>query len=87
MDRKELEKLLLAEVKKYVGNDSAYEDDSLLEIDPATWHLAIVASDTAEASCDYYDIMDLVEMSVDNPGQWQPCEEAIAEVAAEYFPA
>ena len=35
-------------------------------------------------NCDYYPMMDLVKMSVTEPGKWVPDMDAINEVAAEY---
>ena len=34
--------------------------------------------------CDYYPMMDLVQMSADDDGRWLPDDDAIASVVDEY---
>lgn len=36
------------------------------------------------AGMDYVDVMDLIKMSTDNPGQWIPDDDAIRRLAEDY---
>lgn len=84
MNTKEFINALRKIVKEYIADEETYSDDVQLRIDTTTWQLDIADPEDDLPNCDYYPIMDLVSMSASNPGQWQPDEDAIAEVAAEY---
>lgn len=85
----ELEKKLLTAVEEYISREESYDDNAQISIDPATGEVELIAGaelpeDTDASSLDYYDVMDLVMMSPEEPGKWLPDTEAIASVAAEY---
>lgn len=84
MDSKEFIKRLRETVEEYIAGEQGYSDDVQLEIDTTTWEMDIADPENDLPNCDYYPIMDLVKMSVDEPGKWEPDESAIESVAAEY---
>ena len=71
-------------VEDYIAEEEAYSDDVQLEINTVTWEMDIADPENDLPNCDYYPIMDLVKMSVENPGQWEPDINAITDLAAEY---
>lgn len=86
---KELEKRLLTAVEEFIAGEESYDDNAQISIDPATGTVALIAGDelpedTDSSALDYYDVMDMVMMSPDEPGKWLPDNEAIASVAADY---
>lgn len=96
MDKKDLYNKIILAVGEFIEAEEAYDDNAQLEIDPATWNVALVGFEDAEPEGmdmvanvsdgkDYYDVMDLVRMNPDEPGQWLPDEEAINSVSEEYF--
>lgn len=84
MNEKEFVKRLRETVEDYIAGEESYSDDVQLEIDTTDWSMDIADPENDLPNCDYYPMMDLVKMSVDNPGKWEPDEEAIASIAAEY---
>lgn len=84
MDTTKFIKALTDLVNEYIAADEAYSDDVQLEINTTTWEMDIADPENDLPNCDYYPMMDLVKMSVVNPGQWESDHEAIADVAAEY---
>ncbi|MDE6009710.1 MAG: hypothetical protein K2G90_10935 [Muribaculaceae bacterium] len=84
MNTKEFIKSLQSVVKEYIADEEAYSDDVQLRINTTNWQIDIADPEDDLPNCDYYPIMDLVSMSTTAPGQWEPDEGAIAEVAAEY---
>lgn len=71
-------------VKEYIAEEEAYTDNAQLQINTLTWEMEIADPENDLPDCDYYPMMDLVKMSVENPGQWETDTDAISEVAAEY---
>lgn len=71
-------------VKDYIAGEEGYSDDVQLEINTMTWEMDIADPENDLPECDYYPMMDLVRMSVTEAGKWEPDEEAIESVAAEY---
>ncbi|MDE6577540.1 MAG: hypothetical protein K2J82_04155 [Muribaculaceae bacterium] len=84
MNTKEFISSLREIVREYIADEEAYNDDVQLQINTTTWELEIADPENDLPNCDYYPMMDLVSMSSTEPGKWEPDEEAIAEVAAEY---
>ena len=84
MNHTEFTKLLRETVEDYISGEEGYSDDVQLEINTTDWSMDIADPDNDLPNCDYYPMMDLVKMSVDEPGRWVPDEEAIQSVAAEY---
>ena len=71
-------------VEEYIDGEENYGDDVQLEIDTTNWNMDIADPENDLPNCDYYPIMDLVRMSTENPGSWEPDNAAIESLAAEY---
>lgn len=71
-------------VREYIESEEAYSDDVQLEINTMDWSMDIADPENDLPNCDYYPLMDLVKMSLSEPGKWEPDESAIQSVAAEY---
>ena len=84
MNTKDFIERLRAVVVDYIEGEESYSDDVQLEIDTTTWAMDIADPENDLPNCDYYPMLDLVKMSVENPGKWEPDEAAIESVAAEY---
>lgn len=84
MNTKQFIEALRDIVKEYIADEEAYSDDVQLQIDTTTWQLEIADPENDLPNCDYYPMMDLVRMSTTDPGRWEPDEDAIADIAAEY---
>lgn len=84
MNTKQFIEALRDIVKEYIADEEAYSDDVQLQIDTTTWQLEIADPENDLPNCDYYPMMDLVRMSTTDPGSWEPDEDAIADIAAEY---
>lgn len=84
MDYSAFRALVAEQVNRYVNNEGRYDDDTQLCIDRNTMQVSLADGDEDNPACDYYDIMDLVEMSVMQPGKWMADDDAIDEVAHTY---
>ena len=84
MNASEFKKRILETVEEYIAGEEGYSDDVQLEINTTDWSMDIADPENDLPNCDYYPMMDLVKMSVENPGVWEPDEGAIESVAAEY---
>lgn len=84
MNSKEFTRRLREVVEEYISGEENYGDDVQLEINTSDWTMDIADPENDLPNCDYYPMMDLVKMSVSNPGKWEPDEGAIESVAAEY---
>lgn len=71
-------------VEDYIAGEESYSDDVQLEINTVNWDMDIADPENDLPNCDYYPIMELVRMSSDEPGRWEPDMDAITDVAAEY---
>ena len=71
-------------VEEFIATEQVYEGDVQLEINTTDWSMDIADPENDLPNCDYYPLMDLVKMSVDEPGKWLPDESAIESIAAEY---
>lgn len=84
MDSKKFIDNITALVKEYIADEEAYTDNVQLEINTTTWEMDIADPENDLPNCDYYPVMDLVKMSVSEPGKWEPDNDAITDLAAEY---
>lgn len=84
MNSKEFLNRLRETVEDYIASEESYSDDVQLEINTTDWSMDIADPENDLPNCDYYPILDLVKMSVEEPGKWEPDEEAMESVAAEY---
>lgn len=71
-------------VLEYIAGEESFGDDAQLEINTVNWETDIADSEQDLPDCDYYPVMDLVSMSASEPGKWEPDDDAIEGVAAEY---
>ena len=71
-------------VLEYIASEEAYSDDVQLEINTSDWSMNIADPENDLPNCDYYPMMDLVKMSISDPGKWEPDEAAIESIASEY---
>lgn len=71
-------------VSAFIANEDEYEDNVQLAINPSDLSVEIADPDDDLPNLDYFPMMDLVRGSAENAGTWEPDEEAIAEVAAQY---
>lgn len=84
MKAEEFLKRVRETVEDYIAGEESYSDDVQLEINTTDWSMDIADPENDLPDCDYYPIMDLVKMSVEQPGKWLPDEDAIESLAAEY---
>ena len=84
MNTSEFLKKIRSVVEEYIDGEESYSDDVQLEINTTDWSMDIADPENDLPNCDYYPMMDLVKMSVTEPGKWEVDEEAIRSVAAEY---
>ena len=71
-------------IEEFIDGEESYSDNVQLEINTTDWRMDIADPDNDLPNCDYYPIMDLVKMSVDEPGRWIPDDSAIESLVAEY---
>lgn len=83
--RRDFESRIAQLVEKFIKDENAYSDNVQLQITTSDLSLAIADPEQDLPECDYYPMMDLVQGSSENPGQWEPDPDAIAEVAADYI--
>lgn len=83
--RRDFESRIAELVEKFIKDENAYSDNVQLQINTSDLSLAIADPEQDLPECDYYPMMDLVRGSRENPGQWEPDADAIAEVAADYI--
>ncbi len=72
-------------VEEFIAGEELYDDDTQLEVNPATLEVKLVDGDTDSDDLDYYSIMDLVTMPADDSGDWSVDVDAVQSVAGEYF--
>ncbi|MCH5224549.1 MAG: hypothetical protein J1D77_01070 [Muribaculaceae bacterium] len=84
MNTNEFMKRLREIVEEYIEGEDSYSDNVQLEINTTDWSMDIADPDNDLPNCDYYPLLDLVKMSVNEPGKWLPDEAAMESVAAEY---
>ena len=71
-------------VEEYIAGEETYSDNVQLEINTENWDIDIADPEQDLPNCDYYPMMDLVKMSSAEPGKWEPDNDAIEDLAAEY---
>lgn len=79
---------VIIQLNEYLSNEEAYGDNPQLRIDLATLVPTIDAETGEEDSdekADYYNVIDLLQMSGDGSGKWLVDREAAGEVVEEYF--
>ncbi len=79
---------IITALNEYLANEEAYGDNPQLRISLSTLEPSVEAETGEEDSdeeADYYNVMDLLEMSADDSGKWLVDREAAGEIAEEYF--
>ncbi|MDE7496925.1 MAG: hypothetical protein K2M67_08775 [Muribaculaceae bacterium] len=84
MTKNEIIDKVAALVADYLECDQAWGDSPMIEIDPSDFSMRITEEEE-RPELDYVDMMDLLQMSVTDPGQWEADEEAIAYLADSYL--
>lgn len=84
MNAEEFTKKVREIVEEYIDGEESYSDNVQLEINTTDWSMDIADPDNDLPNCDYYPMLDLVKMSVTEPGKWEPDEAAIESISAEY---
>lgn len=84
MNIQDLIEKITATVAEYIDGEESYGDDVQLQINTENFEVEIADPENDLPDCDYYPMMDLVQMSAKNPGTWEPDADAIESVAAEY---
>ena len=84
MNSEEFTARLRQTVLEFIEGEESYSDDVQIEINTTDWSMDIADPENDLPNCDYYPVMDLVKMSIEVPGKWEPDESAIESVAAEY---
>ena len=84
MNEQEFTKRVRETVEEFIAGEENYSDDVQLEINTTDWSMDIADPENDLPNCDYYPVMDLVKMSVKDPGKWEADDEAIESLAAEY---
>ncbi len=75
-------------LEEYLSNEEAYGDNPQLRIDLSTLAPSADAESGDEGEddkADYYNVMDLLEMSADGSGKWLVDRDAVGELVNEYF--
>ena len=84
MGSNEFKKSLEGAVVFYIANEEEYGDNSVLEIDPVSLKVNLESEIRDEERYDYYQVMDFLQMSLEEPGKWIVDSEAIEDVVKEY---
>ena len=87
MTKEELEGKIRDAVAEYIADEETYDDNARLQIDLEKWEVTVVDSEDDDPedvdTVGYYDVMDFIRMSPDEPGKWEVDEEAVKSVAEE----
>lgn len=84
MNSREFIKRVTEAVEDFIAGEEGYSDNVQLEINTTDWSMDIADPENDLPNCDYYPVMDLVKMSIEEPGKWEPDNAAIESIAAEY---
>lgn len=79
---------LLNKINEYLANEEAYGDNPQMQVKLPELFIDVVPEDDSQDtddSADYYPVLDLLEMSTEQPGKWMADTEVIDELAQEYF--
>lgn len=84
-----MKKDILTLLESYLEMPEAWSDNPMIEVDPENPSDLRLCddteiTDTENSDKDYWDVMDLLRMSVENPGAWEVDPDAVAEMIAAY---
>lgn len=74
-------------LEEYLEAPEAWGDNVMIEVDPSTMEARLnddEDADMEDSGLDYWPVMDLLQMSVDNPGDWEIDPDAVAELLESY---
>lgn len=74
-------------LEEYLEAPEAWSDNVMIEVNPATGDARLAEVDETEietSPLDYWSVMDLIQMSVENPGEWEIDKDALAELLSSY---
>lgn len=74
-------------LEEYLEAPEAWSDNVMIEVNPATGDVRLADIDEEEietSPLDYWSVMDLIQMSVENPGEWVIDKDALAEMLSAY---
>lgn len=72
---------------EYLEAPEAWSDNVMIEVNPQTGAARLCdaeEADTDSDTLDYWDVMDLLRMSTERPGEWEADPEALGEMLATY---
>jgi len=81
--KKKVENLL----KEYLEAPEAWSDNVMIEVNPDSMEMSLNDDENVDvdnSALDYWPVMDLLQMSVENPGEWEIDPDAVAEMVASY---
>ena len=74
-------------LEEYLEAPEAWSDNVMIEVDPKTLDCRLYDEEEADVEAsekDYWEVMDLLSMSVEDPGRWEIDSEALDELVASY---
>lgn len=74
-------------LEEYLDAPEAWSDNVMIEMDPETLECKLYDDEGADIEAsdkDYWEVMDLLSMSVDGDGAWEIDPDALEELAASY---
>lgn len=74
-------------LEEYLDAPEAWSDNVMIEVDPQTLGCRLFDEEGVDVEAsdkDYWEVMDLLSMSVDDAGAWEIDPDALDELAASY---
>jgi len=78
---------IMALLEEYLDAPEAWSDNVMIAVEPASGDARLCDVEDADldsSAIDYWQVMDLLRMSVENPGEWDIDPEAVDELIASY---
>ncbi|MDO4335607.1 MAG: hypothetical protein Q4C37_07260 [Bacteroidales bacterium] len=74
-------------LEEYLDAPEAWGDNVMIEVNPANREVRLNDDEDVDpdaSDLDYWPVMDLLQMSVSDPGQWDIDTDAVDELVASY---
>ncbi len=74
-------------LEEYLDAPEAWGDNVMIEVNPANREVRLNDDEDVDpdaSDLDYWPVMDLLQMSVSEPGQWDIDADAVDELVASY---
>lgn len=74
-------------LEEYLDAPEAWGDNVMIEVNPANREVRLNDDEDVDpdaSDLDYWPVMDLLQMSVSDPGQWDIDADAVDELVASY---